>query len=200
MEGTGRVVYPNVILRQAGLLDLDAGGRIDLARTRAVVLDRRAGLVTINTTGRKDGIVSPAERASVKRQVTATLLSARDPDTGAPVVRAVLDADTDGAALGFSAEGGADLVFDPASDYAIDEDASGQQVAAPSRFAVGEGKHGPLPTRRRLQGIFYAAGPGVAPGLRLPVVHLSDVAPTVSRLLGIPPPAQATGAPILLEP
>jgi predicted AlkP superfamily phosphohydrolase/phosphomutase len=200
VEGTGRVVYPNVILRQAGLLELDSDGAIDLARTRAAVLDQRAGLVTLNVTDRREGIVPAADRALVKRQVTAALLSARDPDTGTPVVRAVLDAETDGLALGFSAEGGADLVLDPAGDYAIYVDATGPQVAGPSKLAAGEGKHGPLPTRRNLQGIFFAAGPGVAPGLRLPMVRLADVAPTVSRLLGIPPPAQSTGAPILLDP
>jgi predicted AlkP superfamily phosphohydrolase/phosphomutase len=199
MEGTGRVVFPNVILKQAGLLELDANGAIDLARTKAAVLDQRAGLVTLNTADRKGGIVPAAERAILKRQVATALLGARDPDTGAPVIRAVLDADVDGAALGFSAEGGADLVLDPSPDYAIYVDASGSLVAAASKLAVGEGKHGPLPTRRRLQGIFFAAGPGVAPGLRLPLVRLTDVAPTVARLLGIPPPAQATGAPIVLD-
>jgi predicted AlkP superfamily phosphohydrolase/phosphomutase len=199
MEGTGRVVYPNVILRQAGLLELGASGAVDLARTKAIVLDQRAGLVTINALDRKGGIVSPDERAVLKRQVATALLAARDPDTGAPVVRAVLDAETDGPALGFSAEGGADLVLDPFPDYAIYTDPAGAVVAAASRSPVGEGKHGPLPTRRRLQGIFYAAGPGVTPGLRLPIVHLTDVAPTVARLLGIPAPAQSTGTPLLLE-
>jgi predicted AlkP superfamily phosphohydrolase/phosphomutase len=199
MEGTGRVVYPNVILREAGLLALDPSGAVDLSRTHAVVLDQRAGLVTLNTSDRKGGIVAPADRSLLKRQVAAALLAARDPDTGAPVVRAVLDADVDGAALGFTAEGGADLVLDPALDYAIYTDPAGSLVAAASRFATGEGKHGPLPTRRRLQGIFFAAGPGVTPGRRLPVVRLSDIAPTVSRLLGIPSPAQATGTAIDLD-
>ncbi len=199
MEGTGRAVYPNVILRRAGLLELDAAGAIDLSRTRAVVLEQRGGLVTLNVSERRGGIVTPAERAAVKRAVTSALLAARDPETGAPVIRGVLDANVDGGALGFAADAGADLVLDPAPDYAISADVSGTLVAAVSRFAVGEGKHGPLPSRRRLQGIFYAVGPGVAPGLRLPLVRLIDVAPTVSRLLGIPPPAQATGTAILLD-
>jgi len=200
MEGTGRVVYPNVILKQAGLLELDASGEVDLSRTGALVGEGRAGLVTINGADRKGGIVAAADRAQVKRQVAAALLAARDPDTGAAIVRAVLDADVDGAALGFDAAGGADLVLDPATDYAIYTEARGDRVSGPSPYAVGEGKHGPLPTRRKLQGIFYAAGPGVAPGLRLPLVDLTAVAPTVARLLGIQPPAQATGAALLLDP
>jgi predicted AlkP superfamily phosphohydrolase/phosphomutase len=199
MEGTGRVVYPNVILRQAGLLELDGSGEIDVSRTRAALLEQRGGLVTLNMIERRSGIIAPSERAAVKRQVTAALLAARDPETGGPVIRGVLDADLDGASLGFSAEAGADLVLDPEPDYAISSDKSGTQVAGASRFAMGEGKHGPLPSRRRLQGIFYAAGPGVAPGLRLPLVHAIDVAPTVTRLLGIQPPAQSTGTPILLD-
>jgi len=199
MEGTGRVVYPNVILRQAGLLELDAAGDIDVSRTRAAVLEQRGGLVTLNVSERRGGIVTPSERAAVKRQATSALLAARDPDTAGPVIRGVLDADIDGTTLGFTADAGADLVLDPEPDYAISADISGTQVAGASRFPMGEGKHGPLPSRRRLQGIFYAAGPGVAPGLRLPLVRVTDIAPTVARLLGIQPPAQSTGAPILLE-
>jgi predicted AlkP superfamily pyrophosphatase or phosphodiesterase len=200
MEGTGRVAYPNVILRQAGLLEVDTAGEIDVSRTRAAVLEQRGGLVTLNVSERRGGLVGPSERASIKRQVTSALLAARDPETGGPVIRGVLDADLDGRALGFTAEAGADLVLDPAPDYAISTDTSGTQVAGVSRFAMGEGKHGPLPSRRKLQGIFYAAGPGVAPGLRLPLVRVTDIAPTVARLLGIPPPAQSTGTPILLDP
>lgn len=144
--------------------------------------------------------MTDAERPLVKRQIVAALLAARDPDTGAAPIRAVLDADLDGQSLGFSAADGADLVLDPSSDYAIYPAMDGDRVAAPSSYAVGEGKHGPLPTRRRLQGIFFAAGPGVAPGLRLPLVHITDVAPTVARLLGIPPPAQAGGVALPIEP
>ncbi|MBI1876033.1 MAG: hypothetical protein HYS05_19380 [Acidobacteria bacterium] len=64
----------------------------------------------------------------------------------------------------------------------------------------GLGVHGMFPTRRKLQAIFYAAGPGVAAGRRLGVVRSVDVGPTVAALLGIPPPANATGRPLPISP
>jgi arylsulfatase A-like enzyme len=44
--------------------------------------------------------------------------------------------------------------------------------------------------------IFLAVGRGVGVGAVLPTVRAIDVAPTVSRLLGIDPPAHAEGGPI----
>jgi hypothetical protein len=45
-------------------------------------------------------------------------------------------------------------------------------------------------------GIFLAVGRGVAAAVALPTVRAIDVAPTVSHLLGIGPPAHAEGSPI----
>jgi predicted AlkP superfamily pyrophosphatase or phosphodiesterase len=47
-----------------------------------------------------------------------------------------------------------------------------------------------------MRAIFLARGRGVPAGARLGVVRTIDVAPTVARLLGIAPPAQAEGEPI----
>ena len=45
-------------------------------------------------------------------------------------------------------------------------------------------------------GICFALGRGVAAGTRLPPVRAVDVAPTVTRLLAIAPPASSEGVPI----
>jgi predicted AlkP superfamily phosphohydrolase/phosphomutase len=197
LEGSGREVFPNVILRQAGLLAVNGDGRIDLSRTKAWVGPSRAGLVTINSTRFQQGIVRPDEEPSIRRAIVAALLSARDPETGAAVIRAVFDGALDGAALGIDPGDGADLVFDPAPDYDISSSTRAGGVAAPIAEATGDGGHGSLPTRRTLHGFFVAAGPGIPRGTRLPLIRSIDVAPTISRLLGIPPPAQATGLPLI---
>jgi arylsulfatase A-like enzyme len=59
------------------------------------------------------------------------------------------------------------------------------------------GAHGYDPGRyAEMRGIFVALGRGVPAGARLPRVRAIDVAPTVTRLLGIDPPASAEGTPI----
>ena len=196
-EGTGRTLYPNAVLAQAGLLALREDGTVDLSRTKALYLEGRPSAITINATSWKSGIVREEERDSVKRAVTAALLGARDPETGGHVVRAVFDAESDGLTLGFGSPG-VDLIFDAAPDYATSA-ALGRPSIAERAVPTGEGEHGPAPFRRKLHGIFYAVGPGIQAGMRLPLVQLTDVAPTVAALLGIPPPAHSIGRPLPLQ-
>lgn len=58
------------------------------------------------------------------------------------------------------------------------------------------GTHGYPPELPDMHAIFFALGRGVAPDLKLGAVRAIDVAPTVTRLLGIGPPADAEGRPI----
>lgn len=59
------------------------------------------------------------------------------------------------------------------------------------------GAHGYDPGRyEEMHGIFVALGRGVPAGVGLPRVRAIDVAPTVTRLLGIGAPASSEGAPI----
>jgi len=48
-------------------------------------------------------------------------------------------------------------------------------------------------------GIFFAMGNGVTKGKSLPDIHQLEVAPTVTRLLGIEPPTSANRAGISLQ-
>jgi predicted AlkP superfamily phosphohydrolase/phosphomutase len=192
IEGNLRLWYPNTALRNGGLLATTADGRIDLTRTQAAFLYSHGGGVFVNTTRYKGGIVAEGDRAAVKAAVRRTLLSARDPDTGEPLVRAVFDTDLDGEALGVGGEVAPDLYFDSTPGVAASAAANSKVLARPTS-GVGLGAHGPFPTRKRLHGIFYAVGPGVRAGARPGLVRQVDPAPTVSHLLGIPPPAHASG-------
>ena len=194
VEGNRRWWYPNAALREAGLVVVDANGRVDLARTRALF---RGSGVFVNSIRFKGGIVANEQRQSVKEDVRRALLSARDPATGTPLVRAVVDTDLDGEALGIGGEFAPDLYFDPTPGYQSGTFAS--KVLVGPDIPIGMGAHGPLPTRRRLHGIFYAVGPGVRAGARPGVVRQVDPAPTVARLLGIPPPAQSVGRALPIE-
>lgn len=196
IEGTGRRLYPNVALRQAGLLRTDRQGRIDLAGTEAMMAPGKGHMIFVNTTDWKGGIVPPGRRDEVKRRAAGVLLGLRDPLTGGPAIRAVLDVATDGDALGVGGERAGDLLFDPSPDLSPDAGAEGEDVIR-SDTPAGGGSHGMWPTRRKLHAILYLVGPGVAAGRRLGTVQAADVAPTVASLLGIPPPAQTTGRSLL---
>jgi len=54
-----------------------------------------------------------------------------------------------------------------------------------------KGAHGFNPATADMSAIFLAMGRGVTPGQLIPEIHQLEVAPTVARLLGIEPPANA---------
>ena len=198
MEGNRRLWYPNAVLREAGLLAEDGKGAIDLARTRALFLYSHGGGVFLNATRFKGGVVTDGQRGQIKAAVRAALLSARDPESGTPLARAVVDTELDGEALGIGGEFAPDLYFDPTPGYVASARFGSKEIVGPA-VTMGMGAHGPFPTRRRLHGIFYAVGPGVRAGARPGIVRQVDPAPTVARLLGIPPPAQSVGRALPIE-
>jgi len=61
------------------------------------------------------------------------------------------------------------------------------------RLGLTAGAHGYDPARSDMGAILFAKGRGVKAGTRLGEVAAEDVAPTVSALLGIAPPRDATG-------
>lgn len=189
MTYSTRDVAIHRILEEAGLLKRDADGRIALPHSRILAPDSGFYL-RVNSTGRKGGIVPPEDRAQVLDQATAALLAARDPENGRAVITRVFLAD-DIEHLQLDRFGG-DLYFDTANGY-YPNTRFPKQTVARSRVPWGGGTHGHWPDRRDMHAIFYVAGPGVAAGRALPGVSQIDVAPTLSKLLGIRPPADACG-------
>ena len=129
------------------------------------------------------------------------LLAARDPDGGAHPVERILSAEDlarlrggggAGDDAGSDATAGGSLYFDTAPGY-YPERGLADRMAGPARHPWGDGEHGFWPERPTMHAIFYAAGPGLRSGVTLPAIRHIDVAPTLARLIGIPPPAQATG-------
>lgn len=62
-----------------------------------------------------------------------------------------------------------------------------------------KGSHGYDPALPDMGGIFFAMGNGVTKGKQIEAVHQLEVAPTVTRLLGINPPANASRTGISLD-
>ncbi len=190
MAGVRRFVYVNRVLEEAGLLAWDADGRIDLSRTRAAS-PYADFAVRLNGTDWQGGIVLPADRKGVIAAASEALLGLVDSATGRHVVPRVFRPD-EAPGLGVGGPRAGELLFDLAPGYYPQQGPSPLAVG-PTRLPWGEGHHGFWPERRDMQALFVAAGPGLAPGVRLAGVRHIDIAPTLARLLGIPPPPQATG-------
>ncbi len=189
MAGTDRYVYVNRALEEAGLLARDAGGGIDLARTRVLAAESPFFL-RVNERSWKGGIVDPADRDAIVDAAARALLAVRDPHTGGPVIPRVFRPE-DYPEHGIRSPAG-DLYFEVAPGYYPKEDPSGV-LFGPARSSWSEGNHGYWPERRDMHAIFYASGPGLKRGMTVPPIRHVDVAPTLARVAGFPAPPQATG-------
>jgi predicted AlkP superfamily pyrophosphatase or phosphodiesterase len=191
MEGVGQRFAPNVALEKAGLLVRNSEGAIDLSRTRICVPPWGEYCLTLNGTDWKGGFVAPSEREEVLRAAEQALLAATDPTTGRRIVTGLF---RPGQILGIGIGGpaGGDLYFDLLPGYVpTSQLASSIVERLPS--PIGLGVHGFFPQRAKMQSICFMSGPGVAAGVQIPGMRQIDVAPTLARLLGIPPPKDSQG-------
>lgn len=191
-EGVRKDFFPNVLLRKAGLLALDRQGRIDLRRTKVFYSPNEGSYLVLNTTAHKGGIVSPSEAPRVLERAVTALRGARDPSTRRRIVTGLYMTTQAEKSLGLGGPTGGDLYLDLAPGYAPAVAWGGNDLVRP-RAPHASGAHGGSPGKPSLRAVCFLAGPGVKRGMVLPPVRLIDVAPTLCRLMGIAPPAQATG-------
>ncbi len=189
MAGGSRLLRPNVALVGAGLAALDARGSVDLTRTKALYFPGNSGFVLLNRRSRPGGIVAPEEEDRVRAAVVAALQAVRDPASGQPVVLELLDPRAPGREPSFGGANGGDLYLSLVPGYDVSASAKGPVVEE----IAPRGVHGLNPERPELQSGFVVAGAGVAAGVSLGPIRQIDVAPTLAALLGLDPPAQATG-------
>lgn len=135
--------------------------------------------ILVNTTDWKQGVVPPAERASVVEQARRAL-------AGAEGITGFFTPERDGERLGIGGPAGGDLYFDFAPGYGP----AARRGAARNR---PRGAHGFLPTRRDMQAICIAAGPRIRAGAEWPEIRIIDIAPMIAELLGFPAPATFRG-------
>lgn len=162
-----RVVRPNVLLRQAGLLEgtgdavvcdayaLSEGGTAMVYvtdRSRAAELRPRLKELF----ARVEGIKAVRDRADFPR------LGMPDPDTNPQM---------------------ADLVLEAADGYGFGNESAGAPVDA--RANASTGRHGYPSVDADMNAIFIASGNGIKRGARLDSIANVDVAATIASLLGL---------------
>jgi len=169
---------PNVILREAGLLETDSEGRV----TSWQAVAQRASI----------RLADPSDRAVATRVVALFEALAAGPYRGLFHVvdrRALDELNADPEAL---------LYIEPVEGFAVSEGFRDDEFLVSTER---RGNHGYLPDLPAMHTGLVVAGAGVRQGIAMPIARQIDIAPTVARLLGYEMP-DVDGKPMVgvLEP
>jgi predicted AlkP superfamily phosphohydrolase/phosphomutase len=167
---------------------------IDWSRTRAYA-QGNFGQIFLNLQGRQpQGCVAPEDARPLLDDLKAGLLAIPHPETGAPLVERVYEAE--------------ELYSGPHAHLAPDltvvlrdwryrtiglHDFTTNKLISPSFGPTGD---------HRMEGVLIAAGPPFRPGSAPENANLLDIAPTILHLLGVPVPDDMDGRVLteLLDP
>jgi predicted AlkP superfamily pyrophosphatase or phosphodiesterase len=159
-----KTIRPNTLLREAGLIDLDEKGKVKAWRA---IFHSSGGSAALHLAAD-----APAGTLARVKELLGPRLA--DPESG---LRDVLDA----AAV--ERLGGVDvpLVLNAREGYSISHTSAGEWHVPPT----SKGAHGHAPDREEVQASLLLAGPGVRSKGDLGVVSMTQVAPTLARVLGL---------------
>jgi predicted AlkP superfamily phosphohydrolase/phosphomutase len=167
-----------------------AVGDVDWSKTTAYSRGKE-GAIYVNLAGREPNGIVPADQY---RRITASIVEQLDelvdPETGKPAVRKVCNKHEFYPAC--THPGAPDLVIEwvngmymPTEAYRLSNQVFGPRWRANMTWPTS-GSH-------RLEGIFFAQGPGIDAGYRVSEANALDLLPTWLRMLGIPVPDNLPG-------
>jgi predicted AlkP superfamily pyrophosphatase or phosphodiesterase len=163
-----KVIYPNVVLRKAGLVQVD---KEQVSACDAYVM-AQGGMAFVY-------VMDRSRREALLPQLKEIFAATEGVDR-------VIDG-TEGPSLGMPTpsenEGMGDLILYPKAGYAFQGKYEGEEPVAVSTNYLGT--HGYINTDPQLDGAFIAWGYGIKPGARVPRISNLDVAPTLAELLGV---------------
>jgi predicted AlkP superfamily pyrophosphatase or phosphodiesterase len=152
---------PNVILKNAGLIDVDGSGRVTgwraIAHRSAIRLKDPSDTVVANRVVKLFRDLADGPYQGLLRIVGGDEIArlGGDPD--------VL------------------LILEPSPGYTTTAGFNGEPLERTDK----KGDHGYLPTEREMYTGLILSGPGVREGIAMPIARQIDVAPTAARLLGV---------------
>jgi predicted AlkP superfamily pyrophosphatase or phosphodiesterase len=163
-----KVVYPNIVLRKAGMIQID---KEQVSACDAYVM-AQGGMAFVYVT-------DPNRRQALLPQL-------RDLLTATEGVDKVIDG-SEGPRLGMPTPaentGMGDLILFAKAGYAFQGKFNGEEPVAVSTNYLGT--HGYPNSDPELDGAFIAWGYGIKAGAKIPRIENTDVAPTLGELLGI---------------
>ncbi len=175
-ERVDRDFRPNVVLREAGLIDYDAKSKkVRGWRAKAWLAGAAAAIM----------LADPKDTASRDRARAALANYTGKPDS--PIVKIVEPDEI--RRLGSNPD--AAFMIDAGPGFTFSRSITGEAIGK----AIVHGMHGQMPDRPEMAAAFVIAGPGIPHGKMLERVRMIDVAPTLARLAGLSLPG-AEGEPI----
>lgn len=193
----------NDVLAKDGLLVWDSDGNIDWSKTKAYA--QRLMYIYVNLEGREPtGIVKPSEYEEVRKKIIDTLLGLKDPRTGIHPINVALTVEN-AEALGVGGPTVGDVFYatEPGWGSLDNREKFGEIFPSPEEeppAVWGHSHHGQNigDARISLGGIyatFIAAGPNIKRGYRRESpFRMTDVAPTIAQMLGVPAPRNSEGS------
>jgi predicted AlkP superfamily pyrophosphatase or phosphodiesterase len=163
-----RLVLPNVILRQAGLIQVKE--KKTAGELVHVVVEGGAALVYVLDKANRDAVVKRVHQAF-------------DGCEGVSKVVGPRDMSEHGLAEPQDDPRSPDMILFAREGYSFDQTASGAASTVARR--VLHGSHGHDENLPCMYATFSAWGRGIKPGARLGDIHNTDVAPTIAALLGL---------------
>jgi hypothetical protein len=169
-------VYPNEILREAGLLRTNAQGDIDPGSAAAAMAGSAVANVYLNPAAKESDLLARVEKALRSVRV----------DGASPWDRVVRRADA--GPLGLDAPESGDLILLGRPGISVSMSiVPGKTSGPPASY----GGHGYRNAFAPLDATFLAAGPGIRPE-KVGEFPSWRIATFVSRILGLEPPRQAS--------
>lgn len=163
-----KYVYPNVALKQAGLLR--AAGPTVTQCDAYVMSQGGMAFAYILDPARKTELLPKVREILARTEGIAQVLDGREgPSLGMPTPE--------------ENQGMGDLILYPKPGFAFSAGVTGDATTAPTTNYGGT--HGFPASDPELDGIFIASGAGIRRGVRLDRIQNLDVAPTIARLLGL---------------
>jgi predicted AlkP superfamily phosphohydrolase/phosphomutase len=193
MASQHTLIRMDTLLEQAGFHITD-----DASTELITFANGNSGNVYLNLAGREpQGVVSAELQEGYINRIIAACKTLSDPVTGESVFDVVLTRSEMADYHQAHPRNSGDVWVVAKPGYVISQggEASASVLTPYDGFP---GLHGHLGSHPEMQGAFFSAGPGIRKGWLGPV-RVIDVAPTVTGLLGIEPPAQSQGRNIFPE-